>query len=124
MQEPGTRHAARDPWIPDHLHGPVCCRSARPLGNDPLHEASGDRKSTRLNSSHVSISYAVFCLKKKNTLLESVMSQTGLDQSWSLLFEGGSIGLPRGRVIERVRSSLFLLNVMDFLKDDEILTAA
>src|SRR5207249_11419554 len=27
-----------------------------------------DRKSTRLNSSHVSISYAVFCLKKKNTI--------------------------------------------------------
>src|SRR5690554_7464267 len=26
-----------------------------------------DRKSTRLNSSHVRISYAVFCLKKKNT---------------------------------------------------------
>src|SRR5207249_5726155 len=31
------------------------------VGADP-----GDRKSTRLNSSHVSISYAVFCLKKKN----------------------------------------------------------
>src|SRR5207249_8687975 len=29
---------------------------------DPVHQ---DRKSTRLNSSHVSISYAVFCLKKK-----------------------------------------------------------
>src|SRR5690625_5742254 len=28
--------------------------------------AKGDRKSTRLNSSHVAISYAVFCLKKKN----------------------------------------------------------
>src|SRR5207249_12127035 len=28
-------------------------------------EEEGDRKSTRLNSSHVSISYAVFCLKKK-----------------------------------------------------------
>src|SRR5436305_5087006 len=28
-----------------------------------------DRKSTRLNSSHVRISYAVFCLKKKNTAL-------------------------------------------------------
>src|SRR5436305_2432694 len=28
--------------------------------------APGDRKSTRLNSSHVRISYAVFCLKKKN----------------------------------------------------------
>src|SRR5699024_12730509 len=31
-------------------------------------EAMIDRKSTRLNSSHVSISYAVFCLKKKNTV--------------------------------------------------------
>src|SRR5689334_24845128 len=30
------------------------------------HHAAGDRKSTRLNSSHSSISYAVFCLKKKN----------------------------------------------------------
>src|SRR5690554_7264783 len=29
--------------------------------------ASSDRKSTRLNSSHVRISYAVFCLKKKKT---------------------------------------------------------
>src|SRR5438309_11272019 len=29
------------------------------------HGAPGDRKSTRLNSSHSSISYAVFCLKKK-----------------------------------------------------------
>src|SRR2546430_9026812 len=28
---------------------------------------SGDRKSTRLNSSHSQISYAVFCLKKKNS---------------------------------------------------------
>src|SRR5436309_6617564 len=31
------------------------------------HEAGIDRKSTRLNSSHVKISYAVFCLKKKKT---------------------------------------------------------
>src|SRR5690242_21087638 len=30
-------------------------------------EDGGDRKSTRLNSSHMSISYAVFCLKKKKT---------------------------------------------------------
>src|SRR5690625_6008955 len=29
---------------------------------------AGDRKSTRLNSSHVSISYAVFCLKKKQVV--------------------------------------------------------
>src|SRR5579871_2183800 len=32
-------------------------------GRDRIH--LGDRKSTRLNSSHVEISYAVFCLKKK-----------------------------------------------------------
>src|SRR5699024_12843334 len=31
-----------------------------------LYDKMTDRKSTRLNSSHVSISYAVFCLKKKN----------------------------------------------------------
>src|SRR2546430_17020892 len=35
-------------------------------GGDP---SSRDRKSTRLNSSHSQISYAVFCLKKKNTIL-------------------------------------------------------
>src|SRR5699024_11699735 len=32
-------------------------------------EDNQDRKSTRLNSSHVSISYAVFCLKKKNYIM-------------------------------------------------------
>src|SRR5207249_6555881 len=31
------------------------------------HDGLGDRNSTRLNSSHVSISYAVFCLKKKKS---------------------------------------------------------
>src|SRR5215468_12175660 len=34
-----------------------------PKGAD--HPRAGDRKSTRLNSSHITISYAVFCLKKK-----------------------------------------------------------
>src|SRR5438874_10012110 len=38
-------------------------------GPDPaLH---GDRKSTRLNSSHVEISYAVFCLKKKKNSVDT-----------------------------------------------------
>src|SRR3712207_7035413 len=38
------------------------------LGGGPVAGvfADGDRKSTRLNSSHANISYAVFCLKKKN----------------------------------------------------------
>src|SRR5256885_9196383 len=35
-------------------------------GASLLREYSRDRKSTRLNSSHLVISYAVFCLKKKN----------------------------------------------------------
>src|SRR3989442_11021421 len=35
------------------------------LGFDPKYLLNPDRKSTRLNSSHVRISYAVFCLKKK-----------------------------------------------------------
>src|SRR5437870_7204371 len=37
------------------------------LGADVLTPVYRDRKSTRLNSSHVAISYAVFCLKKKTT---------------------------------------------------------
>src|SRR5690625_6457538 len=37
--------------------------------------AKGDRKSTRLNFSHVAISYAVFCLKKKNALTVKVRDQ-------------------------------------------------
>src|SRR5204862_7112529 len=46
---------------------PRACRDARRRRVAPLQWAarSSDRKSTRLNSSHVEISYAVFCLKKK-----------------------------------------------------------
>src|SRR5690606_41855890 len=39
--------------------------SGRPAG-------SGDRKSTRLNSSHVKISYAVFCLKKNKPMVKTL----------------------------------------------------
>src|SRR3712207_8291391 len=41
------------------------------VGADLLHSIDLDRKSTRLNSSHANISYAVFCLKKKKRLLIS-----------------------------------------------------
>src|SRR2546430_12387149 len=41
-------------------------RSHRYEGELPGGGVRGDRKSTRLNSSHSQISYAVFCLKKKN----------------------------------------------------------
>src|SRR3712207_6960894 len=59
---------------------PICCApvAAAPMDAGAALEvavrlkalADPDRKSTRLNSSHANISYAVFCLKtKKNTLL-------------------------------------------------------
>src|SRR5207302_11197358 len=38
-----------------------------PDPHPPVADREQDRKSTRLNSSHVKISYAVFCLKKKKT---------------------------------------------------------
>src|SRR3712207_8166024 len=37
---------------------------------DRHHQTVADRKSTRLNSSHANISYAVFCLKKKTIIIE------------------------------------------------------
>src|SRR5690349_24177385 len=52
----------------DHLAAEVqelaACREQRDAEEEV---AQRDRKSTRLNSSHVEISYAVFCLKKKKT---------------------------------------------------------
>src|SRR2546427_8831892 len=39
------------------------------IDSPPVNSMPGDRKSTRLNSSHSQISYAVFCLKKKNNLI-------------------------------------------------------
>src|SRR2546426_1756942 len=44
----------------------VAARPAQGLGMTLDDGRAGDRKSTRLNSSHLVISYAVFCLKKKN----------------------------------------------------------
>src|SRR5258708_29727465 len=46
--------------VPEDIPGPPVKDHGDQVGNDPL-----DRKSTRLNSSHQIISYAVFCLKKK-----------------------------------------------------------
>src|SRR5260221_14313297 len=52
---------------------PICAAARKPAspcrqsaaGASPAARWAGDRKSTRLNSSHTVISYAVFCLKKK-----------------------------------------------------------
>src|SRR3712207_7276861 len=54
-----------DIWI-EVSHGPMLVDNNLMLSERSLRlAAQGDRKSTRLNSSHANISYAVFCLKKK-----------------------------------------------------------
>src|SRR5207249_12169602 len=52
--------------IQDVVSVDVCTRLQLATTNNVV-ASNRDRKSTRLNSSHVSISYAVFCLKKKKT---------------------------------------------------------
>src|SRR5439155_10658048 len=57
-------------WIGRALEPPIVHANGRHLALrifklDRKFAGRGDRKSTRLNSSHVAISYAVFCLKKK-----------------------------------------------------------
>src|SRR3712207_7511237 len=70
-----------------HVAGAVGCMMAIVMGVPPddeetLLRASElgialDRKSTRLNSSHANISYAVFCLKKKEELRDEECSLEG-----------------------------------------------
>src|SRR5438045_6379482 len=58
VQRPGERgESPHERFARERPGGPVV-RGPRRLGRE-------DRKSTRLNSSHLGISYAVFCLKKK-----------------------------------------------------------
>src|SRR5688572_32496884 len=58
--------------VSGHQHVPVGV--ARKRGQQ-IDTAAGDRKSTRLNSSHSQISYAVFCLKKKNQTTASTSTK-------------------------------------------------
>src|SRR2546422_4881461 len=55
------------PFRSSELEGVVASQDGRGIGpsGGPAQKIVGDRKSTRLNSSHGYISYAVFCLKKK-----------------------------------------------------------
>src|SRR3712207_7862469 len=73
VQRPAAQR--RHPGVAEKLHVPVPARRLlRPrngavvqgaLRGERQEARHGDRKSTRLNSSHANISYAVFCLKKK-----------------------------------------------------------
>src|SRR5438445_9547176 len=64
----------------DEREAEVCPQSGegrRHLRHVRAGSKSADRKSTRLNSSHANISYAVFCLKKKKKRAESVRGHLG-----------------------------------------------
>src|SRR5690349_23836371 len=64
QSEDGRRHPPDD--APARRRSPPLCAV----------ELWRDRKSTRLNSSHVEISYAVFCLKKKKTYFQLYLCQS------------------------------------------------
>src|SRR6266700_3886984 len=68
-------------WLAQH------CKLIMGAAND-----GGDRKSTRLNSSHVKISYAVFCLKKKNRNILSYLRPV-LSEHKSVVACGGGAGV-------------------------------
>src|SRR3712207_6913710 len=62
-REAADRHGGTARPLP---HRPEAAREGPSRPRDPHRpKDGGDRKSTRLNSSHANISYAVFCLKKK-----------------------------------------------------------
>src|SRR2546429_5353353 len=63
-----TNIALRD-W---EVSGIITLQGARPFTIFVGHDANKDRKSTRLNSSHGYISYAVFCLKKKKKIIQLI----------------------------------------------------
>src|SRR2546426_8271983 len=65
----GDRRAARDRR---------CLLPAAGCGIQHQPLVRRDRKSTRLNSSHLVISYAVFCLKKKTSLPNCTTTQNGI----------------------------------------------
>src|SRR5256886_13503555 len=64
--------------MPDHMHGIIV------IGKRP--DERKDRKSTRLNSSHSQISYAVFCLKKKSPIPPAYPSLVFFSSFGSLCF--------------------------------------
>src|SRR5688500_19892779 len=71
--EPGGGAEAALRQARRQLHEATLPVSEEPRAVRGEHAEVGDRKSTRLNSSHLVISYAVFCLKKeKNRNTESV----------------------------------------------------
>src|SRR3712207_8176069 len=61
-------------WRADRLPGVSGRRARGRIPGDLCAQPAADRKSTRLNSSHANISYAVFCLKKKKITSQRLTS--------------------------------------------------
>src|SRR5437762_11297753 len=84
-----TRRSSDLPPLPS---SPPGSRSAPPAARRPARGPfRRDRKSTRLNSSHRCISYAVFCLKKKNLTTLLYAEYLPLLYSWSVSFSHYSL---------------------------------
>src|SRR5437867_9978692 len=64
---------------PDHDAADVAGQHPRGVGDRLAPPQLEDRKSTRLNSSHRTISYAVFCLKKKKKITSSPITRNHND---------------------------------------------
>src|SRR3712207_7832557 len=74
FSRPRSAPHPQTPRIPSHPKARQLAQHGR--NRDQRHDgavppSSQDRKSTRLNSSHANISYAVFCLKKKKNILQN-----------------------------------------------------
>src|SRR5690554_7781298 len=65
----GGRHAQQAAEVGPGLARQDAVPAAEGVAQAQVAAVRGDRKSTRLNSSHVRISYAVFCLKKKKKII-------------------------------------------------------
>src|SRR5262245_63006356 len=100
----GRRAAGRrrEPWRPLHdaharpwglstLGGGPGGGQGHVAAVDGLGQARGDRKSTRLNSSHLGISYAVFCLKKKRLMLTGLEDGKVVVQVGVVIVRGGQV---------------------------------
>src|SRR5437762_6773350 len=113
--------------VPEHLHAEVACpvgpgrlvRSPRVRGALQVAEqepcllwepglAHQDRKSTRLNSSHRSTSYAVLCLKQKNNVVQT-------SELYSLRHPGGTYTDARLQLLPQAKAGRLLLSTPQFM---------
>src|SRR5256886_12662430 len=80
-----VRQGAEELGVPLDEHIGFVIQALRPVER-ALGLGGGDRKSTRLNSSHSQISYAVFCLTKQPQILTTAAASCRLETAYRLLF--------------------------------------